>query len=167
MYSCTLFLDLGTRRGWEVRVTPRPLSTPERDPVPIVQEAGWAPGQVWTGAENLASTGIRFPDRPARSQSLYRLSYSAHLFMCFVRIPVRISYIRANSDYSQYITYTESVYRAVRAECLNVIHVIAILWRVNFGHNDVWRFSISILFCAWFQKVCYRIYWSWIVPFAQ
>ena len=25
-----------------------------KDPVPIVQEAGWAPGPVWTGAENLA-----------------------------------------------------------------------------------------------------------------
>jgi len=37
---------------------------------------GWAgPGPVWTGAENLASTGIRSPDRPARSESLYRLSY--------------------------------------------------------------------------------------------
>ena len=30
------------------------LRTRRRDPVPIVQEAGWAPGQVWTGAENLA-----------------------------------------------------------------------------------------------------------------
>jgi hypothetical protein len=39
------------------------------------QEAGWAPGPVWTAAENLASTGIRSPDRPARSKSLYRLSY--------------------------------------------------------------------------------------------
>jgi len=39
-----------------------------------VQEAGWTPGSVWTGAENLAATGIRSPDRPARSQSLYRLS---------------------------------------------------------------------------------------------
>ena len=28
--------------------------TPGKDPVPIVQEAGWAPGPVWTGAENLA-----------------------------------------------------------------------------------------------------------------
>ena len=26
----------------------------EKDPVPIVQEAGWAPGPVWTGTENLA-----------------------------------------------------------------------------------------------------------------
>ena len=28
-------------------------------------------------AENLAPTGIRSPDRPARSESLYRLSYRA------------------------------------------------------------------------------------------
>ena len=27
------------------------------------------------GCENLAPTGIRSPDRPARSESLYRLSY--------------------------------------------------------------------------------------------
>ena len=55
---------------------PRPgRFTPWKDPVPIVQEGGWAPGPVWTGAENLASTGIRSPDRPARSESLYRLSY--------------------------------------------------------------------------------------------
>ena len=32
-------------------------------------------GPVWTGAETLVLTGIRFPDRPARSESLYRLSY--------------------------------------------------------------------------------------------
>jgi len=33
------------------------------------------PMPVWTGAENLALTGIRSPDRPAVSESLYRLSY--------------------------------------------------------------------------------------------
>ena len=27
---------------------------PGKDSVPIVQEAGWASGPVWTGAENLA-----------------------------------------------------------------------------------------------------------------
>jgi hypothetical protein len=40
--------------------------------------SGWAPGPVWTGAENLAPTGIRSPDLQARSQSLYRLSYPTH-----------------------------------------------------------------------------------------
>ena len=73
-----LFLDSGTRRGWGVSVTPRPHFTSGKDPVPIVQEAGWAPGPVWTGGENLAPTGIRSPDRPARSQSLYLLRYPAH-----------------------------------------------------------------------------------------
>jgi hypothetical protein len=53
---------------------------PGKDAVPIVQEAGWAPGPVWTGVENLAPTGIRSPDRQARSQSLYRLRYSAHFY---------------------------------------------------------------------------------------
>ena len=38
-------------------------------------EAGWAPGPVWRVAENLALTGIRSPDRKARSESLYRLRY--------------------------------------------------------------------------------------------
>ena len=51
---------------------------PGKDPVPIVQEAGWVAEPVWTGAENLARTGMRFPDPPARSQSLYRLSNPAH-----------------------------------------------------------------------------------------
>ena len=46
-----------------VSVTPRLLFTPEKDPVPIVQEAGWAPWPVWTGEENLAHIGIRSPDR--------------------------------------------------------------------------------------------------------
>ena len=69
------FLDYGTRRGWGVSITPRPLFTPGKDPVLIVQEVGWAPGPVWTCAEDLAPIGIRSPDRPARSQSLYRLSY--------------------------------------------------------------------------------------------
>jgi len=31
-----LFHDYGTRRGWGVSVTPRPLFTPGKDPVPIV-----------------------------------------------------------------------------------------------------------------------------------
>jgi hypothetical protein len=69
-----LFHDLVTRRGRLVSVTPWPYFTPRKDPVPIVQEAGWAPGPVWTGVENLAPMGIRSPNRPAHSQSLYRLT---------------------------------------------------------------------------------------------
>jgi hypothetical protein len=67
--------DLSARRNvWSASHPGR--FTPAKDPVPIVQEAGWAPGPVWTFMKNLAPTRIRSPDRPARSQPLYRLSYS-------------------------------------------------------------------------------------------
>ena len=69
-----LFLYHGTRRGRGVSVTLRPLLTPWKNPVPILQKAGWAPGRVWTAAENLTPTGIR-----SHSQSLYRLRYTAHI----------------------------------------------------------------------------------------
>jgi len=38
-------------------------------------EAGWTQGPVWKGAENIALTGIRSPNRSACRESLYRLSY--------------------------------------------------------------------------------------------
>ena len=56
-------------RGWVVNATPRPPYPRERDPVPILLEAGWAPRPAWPVAGNLAPTGIRFPARPACSES--------------------------------------------------------------------------------------------------
>ena len=47
------------------------------DPVPILQEAGWAPGPVWTGEKSRPHRDS-IPDRPTCSQLLYRLSYRAH-----------------------------------------------------------------------------------------
>ena len=52
-------------------------STPRKDPVPIVQEAGWAPGPVWTGGKYCLHRDL-IPDRPAHGQSLSRLSCSTH-----------------------------------------------------------------------------------------
>jgi len=46
------FHDRGSRSRWVVSCTPRPLFTPGKDTVPIVQEAGWAPGSVWTGGKS-------------------------------------------------------------------------------------------------------------------
>jgi hypothetical protein len=41
-----------------ISITPRPPLPPGKDPVPIVQEAGWAPEPVWIGVENLAPPGF-------------------------------------------------------------------------------------------------------------
>ena len=49
-----------------VSSTPRPHFTSGKDTVPILQEAGWAPGLVWTcGKSHPHRDSI--PDRPARN----------------------------------------------------------------------------------------------------
>ena len=53
-----------------VSSTPQPHFIPGKDPVPILQEAGWAPGPVWTGGKSRPHRDS-IPDCPARSQSLY------------------------------------------------------------------------------------------------
>jgi len=65
-------------RGWVVSSTSRPHFTPGKGPVPILQEAGWAPGPVWRGGKSRPHRDS-IPDRPARSQPLYQLSYPAHV----------------------------------------------------------------------------------------
>jgi len=59
------------------RGTPRPHFSPGKDTVPILQETGWAPGPVWTGGKSRPHRDS-IPDLPARSQSIYWLSYPAH-----------------------------------------------------------------------------------------
>jgi len=48
-----------------VSSTPRPHFTPWKDPIPIVQEAGWAPGLVWMGGKPRPYR-VSIPDRAAR-----------------------------------------------------------------------------------------------------
>jgi hypothetical protein len=64
---------------WSASLPGRALPPEKGPPVPIVQEAGWAPEPVWTKRleENpLPLPGIetRSPGRPAHSQTLYCLS---------------------------------------------------------------------------------------------
>jgi len=62
-----LFHDRGTRTGWVVSSKPRPHFTPGKDPVPILQLAGWALGPVWTGGKS----------RPHRDSIPYRSTCSS------------------------------------------------------------------------------------------
>jgi hypothetical protein len=66
MYSSTLSLTSALDGVGDQHHAPAAL-TPGKDRVPIVQEAGWASRLVWRGAENLAPTGIWFPNLPASS----------------------------------------------------------------------------------------------------
>jgi len=51
-----LFHDRGTRRGWVVSITPWPNFTPVKEPVSLLQEAGWASGPVWTSGKSRSQT---------------------------------------------------------------------------------------------------------------
>ena len=73
-YSSTLFLTStleGVRDQRHAPAAPHPRERPG-----IHFTGGWV--GLRAGAENLAPTGIRSPNRPARRQSLYRLRYPAH-----------------------------------------------------------------------------------------
>ena len=97
---------------------------------------GWVgPRAGLDRCEKSRPTGIRSPDRPARSQSLYRLRYRAHTtmqagyiaFMCFVwlseeRVPFALHIINrmvfiteAKSVY--YALGTDSLYRVIKSLC--------------------------------------------------
>jgi hypothetical protein len=58
---------------------PQPLFTPGKDPVPIVQEAGWAPGPVWTGAENLAPPVFDLPFKYPTKIQAHFINYRRQL----------------------------------------------------------------------------------------
>jgi hypothetical protein len=82
--NCTF--NFGTRWGWVVSATPRPLNPWERDLVPTIQEAGWAPWQVWTGAENLTSTSIWcLPVQPIVSHYTNYLALRGRCYSVYAR----------------------------------------------------------------------------------
>ena len=62
---------------WSASRPGRTLPPGKKDAVQILKEYGWAPGPVWTGGKSRPHRDSN-PDRPARSQLLYRLSYLAH-----------------------------------------------------------------------------------------
>ena len=92
MYSCTLPSTSALDGGrWSA---PRPgRFTLRKDPIPIVQEAGWAP-QGRSGRVRKISPppqpGFDPPDRSARSESLYRLSYRGPLMLSICDIKEQI-----------------------------------------------------------------------------
>jgi hypothetical protein len=85
--------------GWSA---PHPgRFTPGKDPVPIVQEVGWAPGPVWTCAKNLAPTGIIFVSNQQSQYSVF------HALMCWLSLTFKLSNVMSPlqpADLLYYVT---------------------------------------------------------------
>ena len=99
-----------------VSSTPRPHFTPGKDPVPILQEVGWAPGPVWTGGKSRPHRDS-IPDRPARSQSLYRLNYQAQSEIS------KFVYCTIFRQCTTIYQYCDIIYRVIQKE-------YAVLWEM-------------------------------------
>jgi len=91
-----LFHDRGTRRGWVVNSTPRPHFTAGKDPVPILQETGLAPGPVCTDGKSRPHRDS-IPDRPARSSVAIPTQLPGpHIKIIYFYIPYALSNLSRN-----------------------------------------------------------------------
>ena len=151
-----LFHDRGTRRGWVVSSTPRPHFTSGKNPVPILQEAGWAPGSVWTGGKSRPHRDS-IPHRPARSQSLYWVSYRAHSYRqsiaqkyCYKRVQLYIE-IRLTSMLRLFVVGTRI---KNRQDVISRYHKL--------------RQTMTTAFTMWLVGTCVKSdhYWLWILSIA-
>ena len=80
---------------------------PGNGPVSILQEAGWAPELAWTDGKSCPHRDS-IPDRPARSQSLYRLNYPAHVLADTAVQNNRISKYQMNSIIQNHVLIFEA-----------------------------------------------------------
>ena len=121
------------RWGWGVSTTPRPLYPRERPGTHCT--GGWV-GPRAGRAENLDPTVIRPPDRPARSKSLYRLSYPGRQHYCncnklcvFVGLP---SENARNVKYKIYSAFTLAHLTKASRLCWNFRCHITVHWAITF-----------------------------------
>jgi len=83
-----------------VSSTPRPHFILGKDPVPIVQEAGWAPGPVWTG-EKFRPRRDSIPDPPVRSSvGIATELHGPRLFHRYLVYFVRVKRPECDVNYS-------------------------------------------------------------------
>jgi hypothetical protein len=128
-----------------------PLYTREGAPVPILQEVGRSPGPVWEGVEMkmfFAPSGIWNPNRPARSESLYRLrcpGLQKNVLTCLPSCCLRVSPFQ--SDFLYCIMYVYLAYTLL---------IFSVMISINVLHTDCRHsnFKISCLFvlCKSYQK---------------
>ena len=78
-YSSTLFLALGARRDEDLASRPGRFLTPGKTRYPLYRRLGGPQGR--SGRRKISPHHDSIPDRPARIQSLCRLSYPAHLIL--------------------------------------------------------------------------------------
>ena len=151
-----------------VSSTPRLQFTTGKDPGPILQEAGWAPGPVWTGEKsrrlgpsldrlsyrahvNWCSSQLRSRTVQPVVQSLYGLSYRAHVNWCSSQLRSRTVQPVAQSlyrlSYQAHVNWCSSQLRS-----RTVQPVAQSLYRLSYRAHVTWC-SSQIFYRARIQFV--------------
>ena len=127
----------------------RPHFTPGIDPVPILQEAGWDPGPVWTGGKSRPHRDL-IPDCPAHSQSLCRLSYPAHIILSYCSILARYNWYRVESFLALWLWHCTVVDNLGSPPPLRLSPIIMFLWN-KYQVSQHFKIIVSsgcVLFCG-------------------
>ena len=96
-----LFLDRGTRRYEGTASRPGPSLRPGKTRYPLYRRLGGSQGRSGQVRKITPLIGIRSSDRPARSQSLYRLSYHGPLVNDNVRVNISTVAVKINISNSK------------------------------------------------------------------
>ena len=110
-------------------------------------------------AENFTPTGIRSPDHPARSQSLYRLSYPAHRFESYwLEFPLFEHGCNQSVSFSIYqISASFALYRDVIA--IGSVSEISVIWVYWFGWCSYGVNALEKFAFPWMESFpSYKIY---------
>jgi hypothetical protein len=128
MYNCTLSLT-STLHGRGLS-TPRPgRFTPGKDSVPIVWGCGGPQGRSGGLRKIPPPTGILSPERPVRSESLYRLSCHGPLWLSSVRIHSQKWY-RCRSEHL--VLYNQ------HSELRKSTSLLGVTFQNTYGPNTPW-----------------------------
>jgi hypothetical protein len=123
---------------------------PEKTQYPLYRRLSGPQGRSGQ-AENLAPTGIQSPDRPARSQSLYRLSYPAHA----------LSY-RPNKIIYYNILYSNFMFRVMRSKVSEdkyKLLCIKILWKWILLFSEFRKYYGNIRYRPRVRNDLYETWW--------
>jgi hypothetical protein len=129
-----LFLNLGTRWASVVNFTPRPLFSWERTRIPTEQDAGWAPEPVlsfWRREKSPALTGIRAPDRPART--LVSSDYAAPAPVVCCQILHCNIFVTIHSSFSANKQYSSSTHLG------DTVHLLCLVFHSIHPHTEVFH----------------------------
>ena len=125
--------------GGEVSASHPAAFYPGKDPVPIVQKTGWAPGPVWTGAENIPSPP-GFDPRTVQPVASHYTDWAIYL-VCIPFIALFSLFIKL-----QFVSHREHFRSLLQRQMVHVAYFEIIAVSFNNHTEQINRASLNVYF---------------------